>query len=211
MGPIEHFAGRMWTSLRPQAKVVRVQESDLRDDEAQKRVLRCLKELSRRQTEVMFVISQLHFSDYLGKPCYAASAKNFLRPKDLGPEYRRGEFDILVIHSQYGIVIGEIKSVNSNHDRLYELEIDIDTVIERKVRQAISALNESEFVIRQLTLDISSNLLIRKTVILPNVTRTDLKRVFSRDPHLEQVRKIKLVCCINISLSNSKLCSFLLF
>ena len=52
-----------------------LQEIDVRDDRSQRRVLDALHELSEAQREVMFVISQLIFGDYLNKPTYSATGR----------------------------------------------------------------------------------------------------------------------------------------
>ena len=57
-----------------------LQEIDVRDDRSQRRVLDALHELSEAHREVMFVISQLSFGDYLNKPTYSASAATFPDP-----------------------------------------------------------------------------------------------------------------------------------
>nr|KAG5692148.1 hypothetical protein BaRGS_020696 [Batillaria attramentaria] len=50
----------------------------------------------------MFIISQLKYGDYLHKPCYTAAAAaagvQLPKPEDLGQQYRRGDFDVLIIH-----------------------------------------------------------------------------------------------------------------
>lgn len=182
----ESTAGRLWTSPEARAKPIRVQESDARDDLAQQHVLFCLREFVRREKKVLFVISQLRFSDYLAKASYAATEQFFLRPKHLDSQYRRGDFDILIIHPRRGIIIGKIKSVLSNKECFKRTQDDVDSDIVARLRKAISALNRSELVIRELTKDLGP-VLIAKTVILPYVSRVDMQRVLSKNHQLGQV------------------------
>ena len=112
---------RLWPeeSQRP-ATPVRVQESDFRDDTAQRHVLANLRALGNAGQETMFILSQLNFGDYLNQPSYAAAvqASQLPRPSDLGEKYAAGDFDILLIHRRHGILIGELKSVGKNQAAL---------------------------------------------------------------------------------------------
>ena len=106
----------LWTQ-EPQspATPVRVQESDYRDDFCQFFTMKHLEELGKAGHEVMFIVSQLNFGSYLNQPSYAAAAAQLPRPMNLAPRYRQGDFDVLVIHRHYGILVGEIKVVGLNH------------------------------------------------------------------------------------------------
>nr|KAG5694948.1 hypothetical protein BaRGS_031231 [Batillaria attramentaria] len=95
-------------------------QSDVRDDTAQQHVLHCLRKIADgalpgNQPEVMFVLSQMNFGDYLNSPCYSSAATCLPRPVDLsGQGLDRGDFDVLVIHRQYGLMVGEIKAVGAS-------------------------------------------------------------------------------------------------
>ena len=84
----------LWTQeLDPTFTPARVQESDFRDDTAQRHVLANLRALGDARQEPMFILSQLNFGDYLNEPSYTAAVKasqppNLPRPEDLGPEVR---------------------------------------------------------------------------------------------------------------------------
>jgi hypothetical protein len=87
-------------------------ESDVRDDRAHVKILRCLQDLPSFHNEAMFVLSQLDFGDYLNQPAFAAAAKTLPRPVDLKSlNKHRGDFDLLIIHRLYGILASEIKAV----------------------------------------------------------------------------------------------------
>ena len=93
----------LWTQEPdPTSTPVRVQESDFKDDTAQRHVLANLQALGDAYKEPMFILSQLNFGDYLNEPSYTAAVKasqlpNLLRPGDLGQKYAEGDFDILLI------------------------------------------------------------------------------------------------------------------
>lgn len=178
-------SGKMW--INPPEQFVQVQESQTREDHSLQLVLLGLRDLAEEQNEVMFVISQLQFSHYLGKPVYAAAVKHFQRPVNLGAQYAQGDFDLLVLHRYYGILTGELKSVHSNQKQLNKSQEDIDKDLLTKVQHAISQLNKSETVLRELTKDLEDRLAIRKTLVLPFVSRTDLQRVLLNNEKLHQV------------------------
>ena len=178
----------LWTQeAQPLATPVRVQESDIRDDFCQDFILKHLQELAIAHHEVMFILSQLHFGSYLNKPSYASAAAQFPRPINLDPCYREGDFDVLVIHRHYGILIGELKVVGMNQVDLRQSQGKADLNVAKKVRQAVKQLSKSETVLKHLISDIAPGLSVRKTLFLPFVSTAQLQRVLTADPQLEQV------------------------
>ena len=136
--------------------------------------------------EVMFVISQLKYENYLNQHCFSGDAK-LPKPSDLKEEKRdRGDFDILVIHRNHGVLVGEIKSVG---DRLADKsEEQQHRIIAEKIRLAMKQLDKAESVLQHLFSDKARRPRIRKSVILPNVTADCLRRVLSSVPLLKEVR-----------------------
>ncbi|PVD36608.1 hypothetical protein C0Q70_03593 [Pomacea canaliculata] len=134
----------MWAPLAPHVKLPAVCDSDLKDDTAQQGVLKCLQEFGQENGEAMFIISQLNFIDYLNKPCYTSAAAHlkYPRPEDLGPRFRRGEFDILLVHHHHGLVIGEIKSVGSNAVALNKTPDEMVADVAKKAARATRQLGE---------------------------------------------------------------------
>ena len=59
----------------------------------------------------MVVLQQLQHDNYMHKPCYAPAAKMYPRPLDLPVKLKRGDFDLLFLHRERGIIVAEIKSV----------------------------------------------------------------------------------------------------
>ena len=185
--PTQH---RLWPeeSQRP-ASPVRVQESDFRDDTAQRHVLANLRALGNASQEPMFIVSQLNFGDYLNQPSYAAAvqASQLPRPSDLDKKYAAGDFDILLIHRRHGLLIGELKSVGKNQAALNLSPAQADAAVAKKVGQAVKQLDKSETVVSHLLTDLAPSLTVRKTLFLPYVSRDQLDRVLTADPSLEQV------------------------
>ena len=180
----------MWTpesQTQPQSEPESFQLSDAQADFAQSFVLANLQELGRRQQEVMFIVSQLDFGCYINRPCYAAAAARLPKPVDLDEKYRRGDFDVLVIHRLYGILVGEVKSVGLAHAGVEKTEKEADADVAVKVRKAIKQLDKSEVVVRHLVSDVACGLAVRKTLFLPFVSGAQLQRVLGSNPQLEEV------------------------
>ena len=183
----------LWTQEpQPPATPFRVQESDLRDDTAQRHVLANLRALGDAGQEPMFILSQLNFGDYLNEPSYTAAVKssqlpNLPRPEDLGQKYAAGDFDILLIHRRHGILVGELKSVGSNLPSVSRTPAQADDDVAKRVGKAVKQLDKSKRVIAHLVSDNAPGLTITKTIFLPNVRRADLQRVLTANPQLEQV------------------------
>ena len=178
----------LWTEESdPQATPVRVQESEYKDDFAQQHVLRNLQKLGEARHEVMVIQSQLDFGNYLNKPSYAAAAAHLPRPTNLDPSYHRGDFDVLVIHRNYGILVGELKAVGRKQPGVSRTQAPADNLVAKRVWKAVKQLDKSETVMKHLVGDIAPNLTIRKALFLPYVGRTQLLRVLTANPQLEQV------------------------
>ena len=139
----------------------------------------------------MFIVSQLNFSSYLNKPSYAAEAAQLPRLITLPEKYRRGDFDILLIHRRYGVLIGEIKSVGRSQPKLGKTPAEDDADVAKRVGRAIKQLDKSEIVVKHVLDDIARGLTVRKTLFLPNVGNAQLRRVLGADPLLEQVTRTK--------------------
>lgn len=165
-----------------------VYDSDFRDDTAQQHVLFSLQCLGEQLREVMVILSQLRFADYLCRPCYAATASHvFPRPADLGKEYRSGEFDLLLIHRRYGILIGEIKSVGVQQPGFRQTQAQRHADVVKRVQQCVKQLDRSEVVVRHLVKDIIGlQLTVRKTMFLPYVSRNHLRAVLTLEADLSK-------------------------
>ena len=172
----------LWTPVsEPQATPRRVQESDILDDFAQQHVLCNLLNLGKARDEVMCILSQLNFGDYLRQPSYAAAAAQFPRSISLAQrQYRLGDFDILLIHCHYGILAGELKAVGFKPDQK-------DGAVRGVVKKAVGQVKKSQKVVEHLLSDIAPGLTVRGTVLLPYVPRERLQRILDTDPALKEV------------------------
>nr|KAG5688070.1 hypothetical protein BaRGS_007115 [Batillaria attramentaria] len=166
-------------------------ESDTYEDRAQQHVLHCLMELGQRQQEVMFVLSQLEYGNYLNKPSYAAAASHLPRPMDLSQSYHRGDFDVMVLHRQYGLLVGEIKSVGLNLAGLKKSQAQADADVAKRLWRSVKQLDKSETVIKHIVSDIAPKLLVKRTLILPYVTAEQLERVLNNAPQLAQCQDVR--------------------
>lgn len=164
-------------------------ESDVRDDQCQQKVLECLQHLSdekKKEKVGMFVLSQLKFGQYLNEPVYSAAAKTLPRPTDLKIQnIHQGDFDILVIHRQHGVLVGEIKAVGDTQSS--QSQAAQDRILSQKIEQAIKQLQKAGVVMEHVTKDVMAPRKILKTVMLPNIKKADLQRVLTNNSALMQV------------------------
>ena len=135
-------------------------KATFRDDTAQRHVLANLRALGDAGQEPMFILSQLNFGDYLNEPSYTAAVKtsqlpNLPRPEDLGQKYAAGDFDILLIHRRYGILVGELKAVGRNQPGVSRTPAQADGDVAKRVRNAVKQLDKSQRVVTHLVSDIA--------------------------------------------------------
>ncbi|XP_025111742.1 uncharacterized protein LOC112574730 [Pomacea canaliculata] len=167
-----------------------VLDSDVRDDAAMQRLLFCLQNMTEQKGEVLVGLSQLQFGQYLGEPCYAAAAAHLPRPSNLPPSlprnWKQGDFDVLLIHRHYGLVVCEVKAFGDNIQALSMSQQDIDNKIRKKLRDAVSQLDKAEAMLSHLVSDIAPGLRITKTIAFPNLTARQVQQAISGDTRLTQ-------------------------
>lgn len=141
------------------------------------------------------VISRLQFGKYLNKPVYAAAvaAARIPRPIDLEQQYRRGDFDILIIHRHLGFFIGEIKSVGANFEQLNLSEHEQDAILLQKIDQSIHSLNRADAILRHIVSDLS-DINVSKILILPNIKRSQLRRVIDETLFAQVISPCPCLC-----------------
>lgn len=177
-------AGRVWSGMSEQVdqSLLKVNSSDMRSDNAQEQVLDCLKNFFEKHASRkrgVFVISELNFQDYLGEKSYVEAVRaiehlRFPRPQD--KKYmRKGDFDILVIHRDLGMLAGEIKSVGS-----WRSGDQGDDDVIHKVEKAAEQIIKSKNVVNHLMSDLESKPPLRMTLILPSVKRCRLQEILGR-------------------------------
>ncbi|XP_070202895.1 uncharacterized protein [Littorina saxatilis] len=159
----------------PSSEQLQQQQGNIQADLAQQHVLHNLQQLGDSGKEVMFVVSELNFKDYLNEPFYAKHTGKLPKPANLPKELRhhgkQGDFDILVIHRQYGILVGEIKSVGKAEASR------ADTEVFKVIDKAVKQLDKCEVHARHMVSDIAPGLTVRKTLFLPFVSHTQLRRI----------------------------------
>ena len=165
-----------------------VLESDVRDDSAHVKVLRCLQEMPSFQTEIMFITSQLDFGDYLNQPAYAAAARALPRPIALRPQRKdRGDFDLLILHRLYGILVGEVKAIGDTLSTLSQQQQEVQ--ITKRVKKAIGQLQKDVDVLRHLVSDQVPGPRIQTTLMVPNLSSAQLQSVLAANSQLAQVTR----------------------
>ena len=179
------------SSKPPCKKRRQVSTSDAVDDESHQRVLACLEQLA--ETEVMFVISQMHFGNYLNKPAYAAAESMLPKPGDpvlKSQNKDRGDFDILIIHRHHGILACEIKAVGAKFSQKQLTEEKERKNLIKKLDTAIRQLQKANVVLHHLVSKDETQPKIRTTLMLPNTTRPLLHRVLTINQQLLKVDSI---------------------
>nr|KAG5686183.1 hypothetical protein BaRGS_012401 [Batillaria attramentaria] len=158
----------------------RVQETDVRDDHAMQQVLQSIRQVAERRQEVMMVLSQLQFRKYLDNqvdPITAAATRLLPRPATLG--VRDGDLDILLVSRQFGLIVGEVKSVG------HKPKYTTDQAIVKTVQKAVKQLKKADVTLRQLVSDLAP-VNVTRILMLPNITSQRLMTALSTDPQTEQ-------------------------
>ncbi|XP_025078786.1 uncharacterized protein LOC112554927 [Pomacea canaliculata] len=172
------------------------QDSDIRHDTAMKQVLLCLQSLSEKKGEVLVGITRLDFGQYLSEPCFTMATAQLPRasslPPDLPQNWKQGNFDVLLIHRHYGLVVCNVMSFGDMTNDLKMSEEDIVKTIRKKLRDAVSQLNKAEAMLSHLVSDVCPGLRITKTIAVPNLTTDQVQQAISHDSQLTE----DLHCCL---------------
>ncbi|KAL8585595.1 hypothetical protein ACOMHN_067040 [Nucella lapillus] len=190
--PPAQVAGRLFVENPPDSQDVRTQDSDLQGDTAHDR---CLQALSGMQNEVMFIISSLRFQHYLhnpANPLHAAAIAKLPSIDDIPQKLRDGECDLIIIHRTYGLLIGEIKSVGGNDFVRNQTPNRQTQIITDKIKTAVSQLKNQHIVLSHLVKDLPS-ISISMTLLLPNVSSSQLQSALSASPSLLQENLAQLL------------------
>nr|KAG5706698.1 hypothetical protein BaRGS_005768 [Batillaria attramentaria] len=183
---------------KPTSSLRSLQHAHVRDDQTQQRVLHCLQKVADIKKEAVVVISQLQFGDFLREPCYTAAASMLPRPIDLKTREKkdkhRGDFDLLFIHQEHGLVVAEMKTVGDNFADHCPDHRAQDELVAKKVEQAVKQLDKAGEVLRHLVSDLQPQPRVLKTLILPNISRNQLQRVLQNYPHI----RLELCQCLGL-------------
>ncbi|KAK7096278.1 uncharacterized protein [Littorina saxatilis] len=186
----EKFVGRDVYVLQPLP-----QESDARDDAANNKVLRCIRQSSRG--EVMFVISQLQFRNYLNKLTHPSGTPvpEPAKAADLKKQ-NVGDFDALIIHRHYGVLACEIKAVGDNFAALNMPPEAQAKTLERKLQLAVKQLGKSHDMLKHLVPRGKDQPRVKTTLMVPNISRDQLRTALDTKGLRKQ--KEKLCACLGI-------------
>ena len=192
--PQTYSQGRLFTPTPPGLQPSRHQETNVQDDQAQHHTLQCLKVLSDNMKEVMMVISQLRFRKYLDRdnctsPVDVATVARLPNWQSLPAQLAEGECDVLVIHREQGLIVGEIKSTGGGDFFSRQPESQQNQMIVNMVEKAVKQMNNKEMALRRLVSDL--NITITRVLICPNLISAQLLRGLANTP----------VAQVNVSLS----------
>lgn len=163
----------------------------VRGDAAVERVLHCLKEMSEKTGEVMVCLSELQFWDYIGDPNYSTAAAQLpvasTLPSTYPKAWRKGDFDVLLIHRLYGFIVFEIKATGDRVTDPTASPQDFATQIRKKLKQAASQLEKAAAMLSHLVSDLPSCPRITRTIAVPNLTARQVQQVIAGDQQVAQV------------------------
>lgn len=184
----QHVTSSSVTAQIPSSLTFSVQESDILDDEAFQRVLFTLRKFSKVDHEAFMCLSQFPFGSYLGEERFAPAACHLPLPSNLPRQWhwslRQGDFDVLLIHPSYGVVICEVKAVRFSTEESQYVQCER---VMKKLREAVVQLDKAEAMLTHLVSDIGHGLSITKTIACPNLSTHQLQTVVLQSQQLEKV------------------------
>ncbi|XP_025082947.1 uncharacterized protein LOC112557357 isoform X2 [Pomacea canaliculata] len=167
-----------------------VSDCQTRDDSATQRVFFCLKTLYTTNNEVLVGLTNLQFEQYLSDPWYTLAAAELpvpSRASEILPNVRsRGDFDVLLIHRHYGLVVCEVKALGDNVQELEMCQQEFERHLKERLLRAVSQLDKAEAMLSYLVSDIALGLRVSKTIALPNISACQMSKVISSDTELTQ-------------------------
>lgn len=184
------------SSTRKEGQLSLVHQSEVKTDAAQQRVLFCLTKMAEREKQAMVMLSQLQFGDYLGEEAYAAATALLPQSKNLQrfaaddqssrKDLSRGDFDILIINRDYGLIVCEIKALRDRPSEEGGCG-DFLSIIKKRIKKAVEQMTKARLMLRHLVSDLAPDLTIRVSLVLPNVTRQDIMQALCGDSDLKTV------------------------
>lgn len=148
--------------------------------------------MADKRQVVMMVISQLKFGQYLKKPVYSAAAKLLPQITDLPTDMQEGDFDVLIIHKDLGLITGEVKSVGSNfHEIPGMTQKDKDAAVTKKVQEGVRQLKKAKAVLMHISSDMGQEVNITGILFLPYITTAQLESALKRNHSAWEVRPSK--------------------
>ena len=157
-------------------------------DKVRQKLFGSFRRLADTHSDVMFVISQLQYDDYLIHSSQAAALNRLPRPGSMKEsKYRRGDFDFLILHRRAGIIAIEVKTVGASRMFWSMTEQYQDQSVHKRAEKALAQLQRCGDVLRHLVCDQTVPPRIRQTVCFPCITPGQFQRVLRSDQQLRQV------------------------
>ncbi|XP_025111884.1 uncharacterized protein LOC112574798 isoform X3 [Pomacea canaliculata] len=161
----------------------RFYDNDVRIDAALQRVLVSLLKMFEENREALVGLSKL-----LSEHWYATEVDQLPFPNSLYHAllwtWRRGMFDVILIHRHYGLIICKVKAFGENIKEMKTPQKCVDYNIRKKLTHAVSQLDKAEAMLSHLVSDIAPGLRITKTIAFPNLTTRQLQHAISGDSQL---------------------------
>ncbi|XP_025113445.1 uncharacterized protein LOC112575681 [Pomacea canaliculata] len=171
---------------------------DLKDilyDRAMQHVIHCLRHMAEQYQEQMFVLTQFSYDDYLRCPSPDYTGHRLPVPSGLTGGTRDqdiGCFDVLIIHRLHGVVVGVVKTVSENNDGSEDGEQRTEELLISEVYEGLRQLQRAESMIRHLMSDKSPISVVRLSLMLPNITKSTLRRTLEiKNKNVHRVKKTK--------------------
>lgn len=151
-------------------KVLIIQQSSedcVNHDEAMQDILQNLRLMADHEKEVMFVISQFQYDNYLSS-VDAFVGHQLPMPATLRKQDTNfGDFDFLIVHRRYGLVVVMVKACTVESG-VHKKTNDY-TKLHEEVKDGIRKLQDAECMIKHLFSDQQWNLSVHKSLFLPNI------------------------------------------
>ncbi|XP_025112297.1 uncharacterized protein LOC112575023 isoform X4 [Pomacea canaliculata] len=163
-------------------------DDTLRHDHAIQHVLKCLRHLVDTDQQAMFVLSQFTCDDYLASVDEQFAQHKLPMPSDLIRRDKDYEnFDVLIVHRQYGVVVVVVKASVCTADMGVEIR-DNERVVQ-DLREAVKQLDGAERMLKHLMADVRPDIAIRKTLMLPNLSQKLFKDIFAKHQDIAKAYK----------------------
>ena len=120
------------------------------------------------------------YLDNCTNPVEAAAAAGLPSARTLPVQLKDGEGDIVVVHRQQGVIVGEIKYVGGSSYFQSQPQSQQHGVIVKKVEAAVKQIDNQATALRHLVSDL--NITVTKTLILPHLTQAQLLQALTSTP-----------------------------
>lgn len=173
------------------------EQREVRHDLAVQQVMSCLNQLAQHGKDEMFVLTQFQYRDYLRNPGDKYLRHSLPVPSDMDKKEDGsvGSFDFLIVHRQYGVLVGVVKAVEEEdvENSKHELQMKDKSII-KETEEAVKQLMKANNMIRHLMADHEDFPKVRQTLILPNLSRSSLQRALMKHHDIAEVKLLFVFC-----------------